>query len=365
MHTPAELPGTPESRAALAVETRGLVKRFGTTVALAGVDLTIPVGSIFGVIGPNGAGKTTLMRLLLDIIRPTAGHVRVLGADPRAGGPRLRGRIGFLPGEVSLQGNLTARRLLTDFAAISGPVEPGRIDELAARLGLDLNERVRQLSKGNKQKLSLAQAFLHRPPLLVLDEPTSGLDPLVQQEFQAMAREAAANGQTIFLSSHVLSEVQDTAGSVAILRRGQIVRTATVADLRESAVRHVRVVTAGLTEADIRARLERMPGVGDVSARRLVSAAGAGGGAASARGAAGGAYAGVVPPVVECRATLAGSVKPFVTAAALLPLLDLSLEEPNLEEAVLALYAEPVAAGPAGPTDAAGPAGPTEGDARA
>ncbi|HSP51552.1 MAG TPA: ABC transporter ATP-binding protein, partial [Cryobacterium sp.] len=317
----------------LAVETHGLVKRFGETVALAGVDLAIPVGSIFGVIGPNGAGKTTLMRLLLDIIRPTTGQVRVLGEDPRAGGPRLRSRIGFLPGEVSLQGNLTARRLLTDFARISGPVEPGRIDELAERLGLDLTARVRQLSKGNRQKLSLAQAFLHRPQLLVLDEPTSGLDPLVQQEFQSMAREAVANGQTIFLSSHVLSEVQDTAGSVAILRAGRVVRTATVDELRDSAVRHVRVVTEGLTEAEARTRLERMPGVGNVTARRLEAAGGLGAGGGGS--------------VVECRATLAGSVKPFITAAALLPLLDLSLEEPNLEEAVLALYSEP-ATTPAG-----------------
>ena len=326
MHTPAESSGTPASgtpraslavSGSLAVETRGLVKRFGATVALAGVDLAIPSGSIFGVIGPNGAGKTTLMRLLLDIIRPTAGHVRVLGEDPRAGGPRLRRRIGFLPGEVSLQGNLTARRLLLDFAQISGPVEPGRIDALAERLGLDLDARVRQLSKGNRQKLSLAQAFLHRPQLLVLDEPTSGLDPLVQQEFQAMAREAAGNGQTIFLSSHVLSEVQDTADSVAILRTGRIVRTATVAELRDSAVRHVRVVTEGLTEAEIGARLQRMPGVGNVTTRRLAGSVGAAGSGAAGTGASG---TGAAPDsVVECRATLAGSVKPFVTAAAALP----------------------------------------------
>ncbi|WP_174235708.1 ABC transporter ATP-binding protein [Cryobacterium shii] len=268
MNSPARPPSP------FAVETRGLVKRFGGTVALAGVDLAIPAGSIFGVIGPNGAGKTTTMRLLLDIIRPTSGHLRVLGEDPRAGGPRLRSRIGFLPGEVSLPGQLTARRVLTDFARISGPVEPGRVDELAERLGLDLDRRVRQLSKGNRQKLSLAQAFLHRPRLLVLDEPTSGLDPLVQQEFQAMAREAAANGQTVFLSSHVLSEVQDTADSVAILRRGQVVKTATVTELRESAVRHLRVVTEGLTVAEALERLSRMPGVGGVTARTVDRPAG-------------------------------------------------------------------------------------------
>ena len=312
-------PGTPPGD--YAVETRGLVKRFGRTVALAGVDLAIPVGCVFGVIGPNGAGKTTLMRLLLDIIRPTEGEIRVLGVDPRAGGPRLRARIGYLPGEVNLQGGLTARRLLTDFARISGPVEPGRIDDLATTLGLDLDQRVRRLSKGNRQKLSLIQAFMHRPSLLVLDEPTSGLDPLVQQQFQAMARQATAEGQTIVLSSHVLSEVQDAADSVAILRHGRVVKIATVAELRESAIRHARIVTAGRSETAVARSVAAIPGVGRMGTRPLPSDAGTG-------------------PVIECRATIAGPVAPFVAAVAELPLVDLVIEEPNLEEAVLSLYAD-------------------------
>ena len=311
----------PTSSGDYAVETRGLVKRFGRTVALAGIDLAIPTGCVFGVIGPNGAGKTTLMRLLLDIIRPTSGEIRVLGVAPRAGGPDLRSRIGFLPGELHLQSGLTARRLLNDFASISGPVEPGRIDELAETLGLELDERVGRLSKGNKQKLGLIQAFMHRPQLLVLDEPTSGLDPLVQQQFQAMAREATAAGQTIFLSSHVLSEVEDAADSVAILRQGSVVKTATVAELRQSAVRHARIVTAGLSETEVAERVARIPGVGALDTRRLSAGADLG-------------------PVIECRATIAGAVGPFVAAVAGLPLRDLVLEEPNLEEAVLTLYSE-------------------------
>jgi len=303
------------------VETRGLVKRFGRTVALGGVDLAIPTGCVFGVIGPNGAGKTTLMRLLLDIIRPTEGEIRVLGVDPRGGGPRLRSQIGFLPGEVTLQGGLTARRLLTDLSRIGGPVEPGRIDDLADTLGLDLDERVRRLSKGNRQKLGLIQAFMHRPRLLVLDEPTSGLDPLVQQRFQALVREATAEGQTIVLSSHVLSEVQDAADSVAILRHGLVVKIATVAALRESAIRHARIVTTGRSETAVARSVAAIPGVGPVDTRPLPAGA-------------------AIGPVIECHATIAGPVGPFVAAVAELPLVDLVIEEPNLEEAVLGLYAD-------------------------
>ena len=206
-----------------AVTTRGLTKRYGSHTALHGIDLDIRRGSVFGMIGPNGAGKTTTMRLLLDIIRPSGGELRVLGESPRAGGAGLRRRVGYLPGELHLQARVRARELLSHYAEISGDVRPGTVESLADRLGLDLGRPVRNLSKGNKQKVGLIQAFMHEPELLVLDEPTSGLDPLVQQEFHAMLREAKANGQTVFLSSHVLSEVQQTADDIAILRSGRIV----------------------------------------------------------------------------------------------------------------------------------------------
>lgn len=222
---------------AQAISTRSLTKKFGRREVLHGVDFVVESGSVFGVIGPNGAGKTTTMRCLLDIIRPTSGEVRVLGKDPRLGGPELRRRIGYLPGELFLEGRVTGRKLLSHYEAISGPVPPGRIDALAERLGLDLDRHTRKLSKGNKQKLGLVQAFMHHPELLVLDEPTSGLDPLVQQEFHAMVREAQHQGQTIFLSSHVLSEVQQTADTVAILRDGRISAVESVLeepDLEES-----------------------------------------------------------------------------------------------------------------------------------
>ena len=298
---------------ATAVSAKSLTKKFGRREVLHGVDFTVEAGSVFGVIGPNGAGKTTTMRLLLDIIRPTSGEIRVLGTDPRAGGPHLRRRIGYLPGELFLAGRVTGRRLLSHYEAISGPVPPGRIDHLAEQLGLDLDRHTRKLSKGNKQKLGLVQAFMHQPELLVLDEPTSGLDPLVQQEFHAMVREAKHNGQTIFLSSHVLSEVQQTADTVAILRDGRIIAVESVSGLREGAVRRVRFTTSGMAAHDAVAQLARVPGVGQVQVLESDGTA-------------------------TLSATLEGPIQPLVRMLASLQLTDLVLEEPDLEDAVLKMY---------------------------
>jgi ABC-2 type transport system ATP-binding protein len=297
-----------------AVTTRGLVKRYGSHTALHGIDLDIPRGSVFGMIGPNGAGKTTTMRLLLDIIRPSGGDLTVLGESPRGGGAALRRRIGYLPGELHLATRVKGRELLAHYAEISGPVRPAAIDGLADRLGVDLGRPVRSLSKGNKQKIGLIQAFMHEPELLVLDEPTSGLDPLVQQEFHAMLREARANGQTVFLSSHVLSEVQQTAHEIAILKQGRIVEQSTVSALRENATRHVKLVVAEADVASARATLDALPGVT--------------GTAAAANG----------PGTVALSATLDAHVDAFVKAVSRLDVVDLTMEEPDLEEMVLAYY---------------------------
>ncbi|WP_332762407.1 ABC transporter ATP-binding protein [Pseudarthrobacter sp.] len=309
---------------AQAISTRSLTKKFGRREVLHGVDFAVEAGSVFGVIGPNGAGKTTTMRCLLDIIRPTSGEVRVLGKDPRAGGPELRRRIGYLPGELFLEGRVTGRTLLAHYQAISGPVAPGRIDGLAERLGLDLDRHTRKLSKGNKQKLGLVQAFMHDPELLVLDEPTSGLDPLVQQEFHAMVREAQHRGQTIFLSSHVLSEVQQTADTVAILRDGRIIAVESVSGLREGAVRRVRFTANGITAHDAGALLGGVPGVGHVE---VLESGGS----------------------ITFSATVEGAIQPLVRALGTLELTDLVLEEPDLEESVLKMYSTPAATDPALP----------------
>ncbi|GAA4376661.1 ABC transporter ATP-binding protein [Agromyces bauzanensis] len=297
-----------------AVTTRGLIKRYGSHTALHGIDLDIPRGRVFGMIGPNGAGKTTTMRLLLDIIRPSGGQLQVLGEDPRTGGSSLRRRVGYLPGELHLQARVRGRELFAHYAEISGTVRAGTVESLADRLGLDLSRPVRSLSKGNKQKVGLIQAFMHEPELLVLDEPTSGLDPLVQQEFHAMLREAKDKGQTVFLSSHVLSEVQQTADDIAILRSGRIVKLSTVGALRESAVRHVHVVVAEADFAAARSALIAVPGIGEL------------------------AETGDDGATRALQTTINSHVDAFVKAIARFDLVDLTIEEPDLEETVLGFY---------------------------
>ncbi|UFS57547.1 ABC transporter ATP-binding protein [Subtercola endophyticus] len=326
-----------------AVELRGVSKQYGRVstghLALDTIDLTVEAGSVFGMIGPNGAGKTTTMRLLLDIIRPTAGSIRVLGSDPMSGGAELRRRVGYLPGELRLEGRVTGRSLLQHYARISGPVSPGAIDALAERLGVQLDRPVRMLSKGNKQKLGLVQAFMHHPPLLVLDEPTSGLDPLVQREFLAMVREAREAGQTIFLSSHVLSEIQQVADAVAIVRSGRIVTVSSVEGLRETAVRRVR---AGFADTTPGAVGEMLAGIRNLSDLVVTSASGitvpAGGAAAGSTVGSGVTEVREVTEVTEVTATVSGDIDPFVKAIARFAIVDLAIEEPDLEESVLKLY---------------------------
>jgi ABC-2 type transport system ATP-binding protein len=296
-----------------AIRTTELSKRYGSHTALHGLDLTIEPGSVFGLIGPNGAGKTTTLRLLLDIIRPTTGTARVLGEDPRTGGPTLRRRIGFVPGELRLEGRVKGRALLNHFADISGPVAPGAIDTLAERLGLDLTRQVRQLSKGNKQKLGLVQAFMHSPELLVLDEPTSGLDPLVQREFMAMVREARDNGQTVLLSSHVLSEIQQTADVVAVLSAGRVVAEGPVESLRLASIRRVRAGLANTTEDAVRTALGKLTHLRDLEVS-------------------------TIGDVVRLTATVNGDIDAVVKEIARHRVVDLAVEEPDLEESVLSLY---------------------------
>lgn len=300
-----------------AIQTRALTKRYGAHTALHDLDLSVEPGTVFGLIGANGAGKTTTLRLLLDIIRPTSGEVRVLGIPPRQGGAALRRRIGYVPGELRLATRGTGRALLSHLAQISGPVRPGAIERLADRLGLDLDRRVRTLSKGNKQKLALVQAFMHQPSLLILDEPTSGLDPLVQREFLTMLREARDAGQTVLLSSHVLSEIQQVADRVAVLAAGRVVASGAVADLRLATTRRIEAMLSRITADRLHALLSAVDGVADVS----VTAAGAAG------------------DTVRATLTVRGEIDPVVRALMAGTLHDLTVEEPDLEESVLDLYA--------------------------
>jgi ABC-2 type transport system ATP-binding protein len=223
------------------VVTHGLTKFYGRQRGIEGLDLTVLRGEVFGFLGPNGAGKTTTIRLLLGLIRPTAGRAEVLGHDVDADGMRLRARVGYLPGDLALYDRMRGEDLMRFLARMRGGVPAARYRDLAARLDLDLGRRVHDLSKGNRQKLGVVQAFMHDPALLVLDEPTSGLDPLVQLEFQRMVREAVAAGSTAFLSSHVLSEVDLMADRVGIVDSGRLVVVDDVDDLRERATRRVEL----------------------------------------------------------------------------------------------------------------------------
>ena len=214
-----------------AIRTEGLTKRFGDTLAVDHLDLEVRRGEIFGFLGPNGAGKTTTVRLLLNLLRPTSGSALIMGL-PIHKVERAHRHVSYIPGDVVLWPQLTGSETLAYLGSLSGQTDPAFRDELIERFQLDADRRVRSYSKGNRQKVALIAAFMTRPDILLLDEPTAGLDPLMEAEFQALAREARERGQTVFLSSHLLDEVEDVCDRVAILRTGKLVEVASLADLR-------------------------------------------------------------------------------------------------------------------------------------
>ncbi|MFC4128252.1 ABC transporter ATP-binding protein [Nocardia rhizosphaerae] len=241
-----------------AIEIRDLTKTYGTSRGLSGLTLDVRAGEVFGYLGPNGAGKSTTIRLLLDLIRPTSGTATVLGLDPRHDGVALRRRIGYLAGDFVVDGGQRVRECLRFLAHLRGGVPQPRIDALCDRLGLDPTATIKSLSKGNRQKVGLVQAFMHTPELLILDEPTSGLDPLVQQTFLELVADAARSGQTVFMSSHIMDEVEAVADRVGILRDGTLVALDTVADLRASAIRRIEI---GFADPVALAEFRTVPGL--------------------------------------------------------------------------------------------------------
>ncbi|MDG4765007.1 ABC transporter ATP-binding protein [Solwaraspora sp. WMMD406] len=289
-----------------AIRTERLVKTYGRNRGLTGLDLQVETAEVYGFLGPNGAGKSTTIRLLLDLIRPTSGTARVLGLDPRADGVALRRRIGYLAGDFIVDGRQTGRELLTYLGNLRGGVPKARITELAERLDLDLGRRIKGLSKGNRQKVGVVQAFMHSPELLILDEPTSGLDPFLQQEFVAMVRAAKAAGQTVFMSSHVMSEVQQTADRVGIIRDGRLVTVERVEDLRERAVRQIEIVFDAPVDAS---EFAAVPGISDVVA---------------------------IGERLRCR--LDGRADALIKAASRHTVISMLSEEPDLEELFFTFY---------------------------
>jgi ABC-2 type transport system ATP-binding protein len=224
------------------IKIDGLVKSYGEIKALRGVNLQVRRGEIYGFLGPNGAGKTTTIRCMLDLIRPQGGSIQLLGLDPQADSVAVQSRVGYLPGELNLEANLKVEAALHYFDSLRGSrVDWSYVRELSERLELDLGIPIKNLSKGNKQKVGVIQALMHKPELLLMDEPTSGLDPLMQQQVHRLLREAQAAGATVFFSSHFIREVETLADRVAIIRQGVIVEEAKPADLISMVMRRLRV----------------------------------------------------------------------------------------------------------------------------
>ena len=290
------------------IETEQLTKSYGSHRGIIQVDLAVGEGEVFGFLGPNGAGKTTTIRTLLDLIRPTSGHARVFGIESSADPVAIHRRIGYLPGEFALYDRLTGAQHLEYFASLRGGVDRAYQAALVERLDLDPTRRFKEYSKGNKQKVGLVIALQHRPELLVLDEPTAGLDPLIQQSFFGIVRQAVADGATVFLSSHILSEVEKTCDRVAIIREGRLVQLGTVDSLRDLAHHQVELRFASEVPA---AAFVALPGVSDVV---------------------------VADSVLRMR--VAGAIAPVVQAAAGYELLDFVSREPSLEDTFLAQYGE-------------------------
>ena len=257
---------------AAAIQITGLTKGYGEGRGLFDLDLDVRRGEILGFLGPNGAGKSTTMRLLLDLIKPTSGSATLLGLDSQAESLEVRRRVGFLPGDLVLYPTLTGSAMLDYLGELRGGVDRRVRDELAERFDAQLDRPLRELSTGNRQKLGLIQAFMHEPELLILDEPIAGLDPLVQQSFHALLQEVAAQGRTVFLSSHTLSEVERVADRVAILRRGRLVVVDSLERLRGIAVQRLEIEFGD--DAPAVEELRAVPGVREAAfeGRHLVVA---------------------------------------------------------------------------------------------
>jgi ABC-2 type transport system ATP-binding protein len=239
-----------------AIETSLLTKTYGATRAVIELGLRVEPGEVFGYLGPNGAGKTTTIRMLLGLQRPTSGRAAVLGLDAQADCVEIHRRVGYLPGELALYPRLSGRQHIDWFARARGERDLSLARELCERFAVVLDRPARELSKGNRQKLGVVLAFMHRPELLILDEPTSGLDPLMQDEFERLVRETVAEGRTVFLSSHELDEVQRLADRVAIIRSGRLVASDTVENLLESTPLRVEVRFRGVVDATAFTRLQ-------------------------------------------------------------------------------------------------------------
>ena len=290
------------------IEIERLTKSYGGKRGIVDVSLEVGEGEVFGFLGPNGAGKTTTIRILMALLRADAGRARIAGLDCWEKSIDVKRLIGYVPGEPSLDPNLTGGQILEYFANLRGGVDQSYLKKLVDRFDLDTSRKFRQYSTGNKRKVVLIQAFMHRPRVLVLDEPTSGLDPLNQQEFDAMVREARDEGHTVFFSSHVLSEVEKTCSRIGIIREGRLVRVGGIHELAEIKRYEITITFAQPVPAESFASLE-----GVTSAEPLNNGAGV-------------------------RLAVQGPADAVIKAAARYPVVSLTSVEPSLEDTFLRFY---------------------------
>jgi ABC-2 type transport system ATP-binding protein len=290
------------------IETTDLTKLYGKQVGVTGLNLSVRQGEIFGFLGPNGAGKTTTIRTLLDFIRPTSGSARVFGLDSREGSIEIHKRTGNLPGDFALYRNMTGMQVLEYSAQLRGGVPEGEIERLADRLDADLSRPVKAYSTGNRQKVGLIQAMMHKPELLMLDEPTAGLDPLVQQALYELLAEVRSEGRTVFFSSHILPEVEQLADRVGIIREGKLVAVEAVTALKHKATRRIDITFDSPVNAE---SFKALPGVMEATSRGTI-----------------------LQLVVQ------GSIDPVIKAAAQHTVHNFVTYEPTLGEIFLGFYRE-------------------------
>jgi ABC-2 type transport system ATP-binding protein len=290
------------------IDTAKLTKYYGKQLGIEDVDLEVKRGEVFGYLGPNGAGKTTTIRTLLDFIRPTSGSATVFGLDIRQSSVDIHRRVGYLNGELALYNNMTGEDLLKYLGNLRGGLDWKYVRELAARFQCDLSRRIQGLSLGNKQKLGLLQAFMHKPELLILDEPTNGLDPLMQHEFYDLLTETKKEGRTIFLSSHILPEVEKVCDRVGIIRQGKLVTVETIETLKSHSVRQLEIHFA---RAIPKEKFSNVLGIRDIL---------------------------VQDKLLTCN--VVGSLDALVKAAAQFEVINIISHEPSLEDIFMTYYNE-------------------------
>jgi len=290
------------------IGVKNLTKTYGKNRGIIDINLDVHRGEVFGYLGPNGAGKTTTIRLLLDFIRPSSGSATIFGLDTRQSSVAVHRRLGYLPGELAVYSDLTGEEFLKYIANLRGDVDWHFVDGLVKRLEADLKRKLRTLSHGNRQKIGLIQAFMHQPELVMLDEPTTGLDPLMQQEFYRLVEEVKARGGTVFLSSHIIPEVERVCDRVGIIREGRLVAVETIDALKSRAARRLEIHFAGLVDKSIFAAL---PGIRELK---------------------------IDNNILSC--SIIGSLDTLIKTAARYEVVNVISRETSLEDVFLTYYAE-------------------------